>query len=595
MNDPLNTALQAIFDHLPGFPQAEYLAWIAATAPDEPAFRALDHALAKLVDPPQLEVLVAAGADIIGLLATLDALAGQVWRRFAITIGCVPDEVPDLQRLIDAWPSAQPFIRMVPIDVSARDVPALERALLAAAQGDFVAFLAPGDIVPVQATAEIVLALSRLPETIVLFTDEDWIDVHGLRTRPRFKNGWDFDAQLGFDLMGRFSPMRRTVALEAGGLPEQAGLAAHYALHCRLAEVAGPARIVHVASVLRHAGRQRVPSPELADAYAVSARVIAQDAAWRFEGMNVTVGAAPLAPWFNRITWPLAQPAPKVSILLPTRDRADLLKTATRGVLEATDYPAIELLILDNGSVEPETIALFEQLSYDPRVRVLPMPGPFNYSKLNNDGAAAASGEVLVLLNNDVEILDPGWLREMVSLAVRPEIGCVGATLLYADRRIQHAGVSIEERTGCAHVGRLLDASAPGDMGALAVTRAHSAVTGACLATRAAVFAEIGGLDVDAFEVGYNDIDLCLRARDHGYRTLCSPASVLIHLENVTRRAEPDRTRRARELRESARILGRWREIFLDDPCQNPNTLRTWDRPLHLVGSRRAREWEGRR
>lgn len=591
MGDLLNAALQTIFDSLPSYSQAAYREWIAVNALDASEMSRLACALERLVDPPQLEVLVAASADTTGLLATLDSLSRQVWPNFSVAIGCAPSDVLDLQRLVDALAITQPSIRLVPIDTTAGEVLALDRGMLGAARGDYIAFLAAADIVPAHATAEIVLALSRLPETMVIFTDEDWIDAHGLRSRPRFKHGWDFDAQLGFDLMGRFSPMRRTAALAAGGLPRQAGLAAHYALHCCVAEMAGPSRIVHIPSILRHAARQRAASAELADAYAASARVVAQEVALRWEGVNVAVSAAPLAPWFNRIEWPLPDPVPLVSILLPTRDRAELLGTSALGVLEKTDYPALELLILDNGSVEPETIALFDRLARDPRVRILPMPEPFNYSKLNNEGAAVARGDILVLLNNDVEIIGADWLREMVSLAVRPEIGCVGAKLLYPDHRIQHAGINMAAHT-CVHIGRLFHHTDAGDMGSLAVTRTHSAVTGACLAIRAEVFAEIGGLDQVVFQVSYNDVDMCLKARDHGYRSVCSPFATLFHLESISRSAQDEAPKRARELAESERILGRWREVFLDDPHQNPNTLLTWDGTPRLVESRRLQEWD---
>lgn len=595
MGDPLNTALQTIFDSLPAFSQAEYREWIAVNALDAREMSRLARAIELLVDPPQLEVLMASGTDMTGLLATLDSLSRQVWPNFSISIGCAPCDVLDLQRLIDALAITQPSIRLVPIDAPAGEVLAFDRALLEAASGDYVAFLAPADILAVQAIAEIVLALSRLPETMVIFTDEDWIDAHGLRSRPRFKHGWDFDAQLGFDLMGRFSPMQRTAALAAGGLPRQAGLAAHYALHCRLAEMAAPSRIVHIPSILRHAARQRAASHELADAYAASARTVAQEAALRWEGVNVVASAAPLAPWFNRIEWPLPDPAPLVSILLPTRDRPELLETSALGVLEKTDYPAIELLILDNGSVESETTALLGRLARDSRVRILPMPGPFNYAKLNNDGAAAARGGILVLLNNDVEMIGADWLREMVSLAVRPEVGCVGAKLLYPDHRIQHAGINMAARTGCAYDGRPFRHTEAGDMGSLAVTRTRSAVAGACLAIRVEVFAEIGGLDEVAFQVGYNDVDMCLKARDHGYRSVCSPFVVLSHLESASRGVHDDALNRARERAESERIRGRWREVFLDDPYQNPNTLLTWDGAPGLVESRRLHEWDGLR
>lgn len=590
----MNIALQTILDAVPNVRDAEYHDWITSTALSDRDEANILAALQALSEPPELEVLVAAEDDPTRLLATLDALMKQLWTRFSITVACPAGRLPHLRRVIEERYSqdAAPSVHLVSVDVSQDDVCTLEQGALQAAQADFVGFLARGDILPKHAVGEIALALARKPGTALIFTDEDWIDAHGVRSRPWFKAGWDSDAQLGFDLMGRFSPMKREIALAAGGLREEMGLAAHYALHCRIAGMVGSSALLHIPSVLRHAAKQAVASEELADAYAASARDVAQEAAAQWEGIRVVVEPAPLAPWFNRIRWPMPDPAPLVSILLPTRDRPELLEASALGVLEKTDYPAIELLILDNGSVEPKTTALFGQLARDSRVRIMPMPGPFNYSKLNNGGATAARGEIILLLNNDIEVIDPDWLREMVSLVMRPEIGCVGAKLLYEDGRIQHAGINMAPHTGCAHVGRLFDRYDAGDSGLLAITRTHSAVTAACLAIRADVFREVGGLDEEALRVGYNDVDLCLKVRDHGYRSVCCPFAVLFHMESVSRGPNDNPEKRAREKAENARIVGRWREIFLDDPYQNPNTLLTWEGKPRLVASRRLREWE---
>jgi GT2 family glycosyltransferase len=599
----LNTALQTILDALPTVSESEsdYQEWVVKTALTQQDEQAIMAALERLPKPgqtsaglTQLDVIIAGENDPSKLLASLDALSKQLWTGFGVTIASPAHALSTLRQAIEAFfPHGTDFtLRLIPVDAPVDDVFALEAAALRASGADYVSFLARGDIVPRHATAEIALALARQPETYLLFTDEDWIDAHGNRSRPRFKAGWDPDAQLGFDLIGRFSPMKREIALEAGGLRKEAGLAAHYALHCRVAGLAGPLRILHLPSVLRHAAKQTVASVEAANAYAASARLVAEEAALLWEGIIVAAEPAPLSPWLNRIRWPMPAKAPLVSILLPTRDHPKLLEAAARGVLEETDYPSIEVLVLDNGSVEPETTQLFRRLAIDPRVRILPMPGPFNYSKLNNDGAAAARGEILLLLNNDIEMIGSDWLREMVSLAVRPEIGCVGAKLLYADGRIQHAGINMAPHTGCAHVGRLFERAAPGDAGMLAITRTHSAVTAACLGIRTEVFKEVGGLDEDALRVGYNDVDLCLKVRDYGYRSVDCPSALLFHMESVSRGPNDNPEKRAREKAENARIVGRWRELFLDDPYQNPNTLLTWEGKPRLVASRRTREWE---
>ena len=221
--------------------------------------------------------------------------------------------------------------------------------------------------------------------------------------------------------------------------------------------------------------------------------------------------------------------AASLEIIVPTRDNAELLARCADAVLHRTDYAQIELLIVDNESATSDSLVLLAELATDNRVRVLRRPGPFNYSALNNAAARDALGEVLLLLNNDTDVLSPGWLREMVAQALRPGVGAVGAKLLYADGRIQHAGVVLGNG-GIAHQLRLASRADPGPMGELALARTVLAVTGACLAIRRATFLEVGGLDEDNLAVAFNDIDLCLRLADHGYRTVWTPFAELLHL-----------------------------------------------------------------
>lgn len=590
MADLVSTALQTILKTLPGYDEAEYAAWLKQNSFREADRRVLEARLSNGLKCARLSVLVAAGAGEDPLRKTLESLRRQVHPASDIVIGCTTAQLSSLRAVQAEFPSLPTVLAVV--DTETYDVFALERIALESATGSYVAFLGCGDILAPEAIGEVILALDRRSDVFILYTDEDTIDTVGRRSNPRFKTSWDPDAQLAFDLMGRFSPMKREVALEAGGLRAEHGLAAHYGLHCRVAELAGPARILHLPAMLVHTAEQPITSTALADEYAVEARRVAANLALFLEGQQVEALAAPLAPWFTRIKWPVTQPPPLVSILMPTRDRAGLVRAAARGVLEETQYPNFELLILDNGSVEQETAALFKSLSADQRVRVLQMPGPFNYSKLNNDGATAARGEVLLLLNNDIEVLHPDWLTEMVSLVVRDEIGCVGAKLLYANERIQHAGVNMAPFTGCAHVGRQLDRRAPGYHGELAYTRTLSAVTAACLAIRKNVFEETGGLDETHLQVGYNDVDLCLRCGDLGYRSVITPFAVLFHMESVSRGPNDNPLKEQRERDEKTRIMARWRDIFLDDPFQNPNTHLSWEDPSRLIASRRLREWE---
>jgi O-antigen biosynthesis protein len=280
--------------------------------------------------------------------------------------------------------------------------------------------------------------------------------------------------------------------------------------------------------------------------------------------------------------------------MIPTRDRADLLANCVEGVLHRTDYSNLELLIIDNGSVEPATLALFHRLCQeDSRVRILNFPGPFNYSALNNAAAREARGEILLLLNNDIDVIEPDWLRELVSHAVRPDIGVVGAKLLYANEQVQHGGVVLGPNGQMIHVHRLSSRNDPGYFGQLALTRTLSAITGACAAIRREVFLEIGGFDEANLPVAFNDIDLCLRAGDYGYRVVWTPFAELFHLESASRGPEhTDPAKRARFLREWQYMRNTWGSLLESaDPFHNPNLLFAWDYFEVPSAPRREKPW----
>jgi len=229
------------------------------------------------------------------------------------------------------------------------------------------------------------------------------------------------------------------------------------------------------------------------------------------------------------------------------------------------------VLIVDNGSRECPTLRLLNRLATDPRVKILRAPGPFNWSALNNQAARAASGDVLVLLNNDVEIISPDWLGRLLAQVLRPGIGAAGARLLYPNRTIQHAGLS-HDPAGCfSHVLRGAAADDPGPAGTFAVARSVAAVTGACLAIRRDVFFAVGGLEENTLGVTGNDIDLCLRLRHAGYRVVYAPDAVLVHHEAASRGPDTSPAHMARVVAERDYLRGQWGEMAVRDPYLNPN------------------------
>lgn len=276
-----------------------------------------------------------------------------------------------------------------------------------------------------------------------------------------------------------------------------------------------------------------------------------------------------------QVRWRLPDTLPTVSVIVATRDRVELLRTCVEGVLEGTDYPALDLIIADNESVEPETLAYMYAVSTDSRVKVVRWPHPFNYSAINNFAAAHATGEYLCLLNNDIEVIEPGWLTEMMREAVQPGIGAVGARLLYPDRSIQHAGVAIGIGNAAGHAHRGLAEGKPGYFAQALIARGASAVTAACLVVAKASFDKVGGLDEESLAVAYNDVDLSLKLKKLGLNNIYTPLATLIHHESKSRGLDFAPEHMERYMRELAVFQERWGTTRLVDPWHHSSLSRS--------------------
>lgn len=274
------------------------------------------------------------------------------------------------------------------------------------------------------------------------------------------------------------------------------------------------------------------------------------------------------------LSFPLPDPPPTVTVIVATRDRVELLRNCVEGVLRATDYPALDLIIADNDSVEPEALNYMQQISADPRVKIVRWPYPFNYSAINNFAASHARGEFLCLLNNDIEVIEPNWLSALVREAMQPGIGAVGARLLYPDRSIQHAGVAIGLGNAAGHAHRALPEGQPGYYAQALIARGASAVTGACLLVARRHFSEVGGLDEDALAIAYNDVDLCLKLRERGLSNIYTPEATLIHHESKSRGLDFDPEHLERYMRELATLQLRWDTKLCVDPWHHPRLNR---------------------
>ena len=540
--------LPGLFPDVPPDNPVAYAFWIAAhdTVPPGNASNLVP------VPGPRVSFAMRAGdSELEAVLRSAASLQAQIHHDWELCLACQLRS-PWPRRAIMALSESDSRIVLVDLTPTVPAIDALNRAL-AACTGGIVGLLEPGDTLPPTALHEALLAFE--PDIMLVFTDEDQADPAGHRTAPRFKPDYSPDAMHAANVIGQLALYRAATMGQVGGLDPRAAPHEAYDLARRVALLAGAHRIRHVPAVLCHRAAPPPPDPG---------------------------AASPPAP---------PDPPPLVTIILPTRDRADLLAASAWGVLRGTDYPDLELIVVDNGSADPAALALLAEIGADPRTEVLPFPGAFNFSALNNAAARRAKGSVLVLLNNDVELIDPGWLRAMVAHAVRPDVGAVGARLLYRDGSLQHGGMVLGPAGRATHVLRGAPRDAPGYLGQLASTRDLSAVTAACLAIRADVWAQVGGMD-ERLPIAWNDVDLCQRVRAAGLRVIWTPHAVLLHLEGETRGEDAaDPARQARFLADQALYRETWGSAADVDPFLNPNLI-AGDHQLVLAPPRRPRPWQ---
>jgi GT2 family glycosyltransferase len=492
---------------------------------------------------------------------------------------CIADDAspdPAVWRALQGYAAEDPRIHIVRRTKNG-GISAASNDALGLATGPFVALLDHDDLLTEDALYHVAAAIERRPDAALLYSDEDKIDEHGQRSRPHFKGAWNAELMLGQNAVNHLGVYRTALVREAGGFDSRFDGAQDHDLALRVSEHVGPTRIVHIPRTLYHwrwRGRQGSYSRRQLAKCADAARRAVDEHLERSGEPGATVEVQKGGGSWLRVRRPLPSPAPLVSILVPTRDRAELVAQVAQGVLEQTDYTPFELLIIDNGSEKPETLALFARLAADPRVRIVPAPMPFNYSALINLGVREAKGEIILQLNNDISVIHPDWLSELVSHAVRPEVGAVGAKLLYPTGDVQHAGVVLgvggDEQRVAGHAHHHALGTSTGYQGSLTLVRNVSAVTAACMAMRKAVYEEVGGMDEADLAVAFNDVDLCLKIRDAGYDIVWTPFATLYHHESASRGSDLAPEVVSRFQREIDVMLKRWAPELAEDPFYSP-------------------------
>jgi GT2 family glycosyltransferase len=541
-------------------PPSEYQTWFEAHRTKPADFETLRRAARAFDYQPSVSIITPVfNTPVKWLEECVQSVLAQVYEKWELILIDDDSSDPELLKFLPELAARAPRIILTKVDKRGGISAASNRGLQLA-EGDWLGFLDHDDLLEPDAIFQHIQWLQDHRDADLIYSDEDKLTEQGLDS-PIFKPDWSLDFFLSCNYVCHFTLIRRGVVEKVGGFRSEFDGAQDYDLFLRIIEQT--TRVDHIPRVLYHWRRslastadniRRKPGSLETGRLALEAYLERQQARG-----HVTVDWRTHAYWIKR---ELAE-AKKISIIIPVRDRIELLARCLDSLTRETSYAPYEIVIVDNDSQTEEARAYLSGLKH----RVLHYNGPFNFSAINNLAVEQTDSPWLLFLNNDTEIIESDWLTIMAEHVQRPEVGAVGPRLLYPDDTVQHGGIVVGVGGIAEHAFRGFPAEAPGVCRQLQVTRNYSAVTGACLLTRRDIFNKVRGFDEERLPVTFSDVDLCLKIRRAGYLIVYTPFAKLYHHESGTRRrtVEPLETEVMRE---------RWPAVLEYDPFYNPNLSR---------------------
>lgn len=512
------------------------------------------------------------------LSEAIESLCKQIYPHWEL---CVADDASTdkaIRPILERYAREDSRIKVVFREQNGH-ISAASNSALELASGEWVALLDHDDLLPEHALFWVVDAINRNPETRLIYSDEDKIDENGIRSAPYFKCDWNVDLFYAQNMFSHLGVYHTALLHEVGGFRLGMEGSQDYDLALRCIEHIESRQIHHIPRVLYHWRMHAESTAKSGNAkpYAMLAGEKALNEHFSRQGVNAKVG---FIGHGYRVRYILPAPLPLVSLIISSRKGLHLIKQCVESILKKTTYANYEILIIDNGSDNAAAIKCVEKLEAEPRVRALRYAHSPNYAELNNAAAKMARGELLALINSDVSVISPDWLSEMVSLALQPNVGAVGARLWNPNETLKHGGAVLG--MGWSGVAGLSQHNMPryqhGYFGRGNLIQSFSAVKADCLVVRKDIYEEVGGLDETNLQMAFNDVDFCLRVREAGYRNVWTPFAELYHHESVTSGLEDATEKQVRFVNEVAYMKERWGKQLIKDPAYSPNlTLRDED------------------
>lgn len=551
-----------------------YLSWQQKNAPRPADLQKLVETIELFQHQPLISVIMPVfNTPEAFLQDAIESVISQIYPHWELCIADDASTDPRVRELLTRYQAKDSRIKVKFRDTNGH-ISHCSNSALELAQGEFVALLDHDDLLTPDALYEVALLINRSPQVDMIYSDEDKIDEKGQLKDPFFKPDWCPDSFLSRMYTCHLGVYRRSLVDEIGHFRSGLEGSQDYDLVLRLTEKT--AKIAHIPKILYHWRiHDRSTAHNLENkSYAVKAAEKALEEALQRRGEPGKATAIKAYPGCYTIRYDLRE-FRLVTIVIPTKDLGTVLDRCLASVFSKTTYSNYEVLVIDNGSIEPETFLVFEHWKkQEPkRFRCQTLDIPFNYSKLNNYGVQQAQGDYLLFLNNDTEVLNSDWLTAMVEQVQRPQIGAVGARLLYPDGTLQHAGVVAGIGGVAGHSHKHYPGDHNGYFSQIQSINNYAAVTAACLMCRRDVFAEVGGFEED-LAIAFNDIDFCFKILEKGYRNVYLPHVVLYHYESKSRGYEDTPQKQARFQQEIFYMQRKWKEIIAHDPCYSEHLTR---------------------
>lgn len=550
--------------------QLNYPNWILLNELQASDFEKAATNLKLLPVQPKISILMPCyKSNVKWLKEAIESIQIQPYSNWEL---CICDDASNDQALIDFLKNESDLDPRIKYSVRKENghISAASNSAAELVTGEWIALFDHDDLLHPFALYWVVQAINNYPSAQLIYSDEDKVDEAGIRFSPYFKPDWNYDLFLAQNCFSHLGLIKTSLFNRIGGFRIGYEGSQDHDLILRAIEHVEFSNIVHIPKVLYHwrahsestaQSAATKPYAAIAGEKAIREHLISRgsDATVSFEKTNY------------QVIYEVPENQPLVSLIIPTRNGYNILKQCIDSIFQKTTYKNFEIIIVDNGSDDLEILDYFKKLTDNPAVTIIRDDRPFNYSQLNNEAVKRAKGEIVGLINNDIEVISPNWLSEMVSHAVRPGVGAVGAKLLYPDDRLQHAGVLLGVGGVANHAHLYINRKDPGYFCRAAATQNFSAVTAACLLIKKSIYLSVGGLDEVNLTVAFNDVDFCIRVRNAGFRNVWTPHALLYHHESATRGQDVSPEKRARFVKEVEYMMNTWGDQLANDPAYNPN------------------------